>query len=184
VIHYLIASGRSNVISLFIPLTFIKYLVEGMKYTISCLFAGAVLLLGCTKKEIIRVSETDSWTRLYAGLPSLEYSDSALKRINAYVQPRGWLATAEHGDLFFSSRDKWSDSMPMDYRKERLDSLARVFFVLVYGDREHFNRDGWREVDALVFRVDFSASGVDHPGYSLEFPYRYTHPLFWDIRPL
>lgn len=157
-----------------------------MKFIITCLFAGAVLLWGCTKKEIISVSETDSWIRPYAGLPTLEYSDTALKRINAYVKPRGFLATTEHGDLFFSSRDAWATGMPLEYRKQKLDSLARDFYVQVFGDRRQgtFNRDGWREVDALVFRIDFSESGKDHVAYTIEYPYRYTDGLFWDIRPL
>jgi hypothetical protein len=158
-----------------------------MKRVLTIALIGAITILsgsilsGCKKETVIRVQEPEAWMNpFYQGLT---YPDTAVKRMNDYTNPQRFVAIPKGGKLFFLSTDEWLTTLPMDYRRQKLDSLAFDFYRQVFGDKQHPNQLAYLCLFSIVFRIEFSESGTDNADYIVEFPYYYSDSLFDSIRP-
>lgn len=145
----------------------------------------AIFLISCRKEApVIKVSYPYSSITGYMGQPGISYPDTALERLNRYVQPKGYLATYKGRSIYFSTRDTLLHVPIPEYRKMKLDAVASDFYPQVFGDRLHPNDWAYLSVSSLNFRVDHSVDGTDFPpDYTVEYPYLLVDTLFDGMRP-
>lgn len=153
-----------------------------MKYLFAVLFI-VIALTGC--RPVIKITPPHQWLREggYAGLGTIPYPDTALQRVNNFVQPLGFWATYHNQQITFSTRDTLLKIPPEQYKK-KLDSIAKLIYPEIFGQRFNPNRMAMLTVQVLVFRVDHSEDGMSMPpDYSIDYWYMPEDILFREFQP-